>query len=192
MNKKAFLLATLCSLPLVSFAEPLTYIVDSAHTFPAFEADHQGGLSLWRGKINKTTGVVIFDKEAESGSVSVEMDMNSIDFGFDPMNFSATDHIIFAEDFPTATYTGELADFVDGAPTKVEGTLTLLGVSRDLDLDIHRFLCKPHFNHGREVCGADASTTFNRGDYGVDYALDTGFLPEVTLRISIEAGIPEA
>ena len=27
-------------------AEPVTYIVDSSHTFPAFEADHWGGLSI--------------------------------------------------------------------------------------------------------------------------------------------------
>lgn len=192
MFKKALLLAAFGSLSMASFAEPLTYIIDSAHTYPAFEADHQGGLSLWRGKINSTTGVVIFDKEAETGTVSVEMDMNTIDFGFDAMNFSATDHIIFAADFPTASYTGELVDFVDGAPTKVDGTLTLMGVSRDLDLDINQFLCKPHFRHGREICGADASTSFNRGDFGVDYGLDTGFLPEVTLNISIEAGIPES
>jgi polyisoprenoid-binding protein YceI len=38
----------------------------------------------------------------------------------------------------------------------------------------------------KEVCGADAEATFNRGDFGVNYALQMGFKPEVTLRISVE------
>jgi len=33
------------------FAEPVTYEIDPRHTFPSFEADHQGGVSVWRGKI---------------------------------------------------------------------------------------------------------------------------------------------
>ena len=38
----------------------------------------------------------------------------------------------------------------------------------------------------REVCGADASGTFNRGDFGVNYGLPR-FLPEVKLAIQVEA-----
>ncbi len=49
-------------------AEPVTYNIDSAHTYPAFEADHQGGLSIWRGKIERSSGTVVFDKEAQTGS----------------------------------------------------------------------------------------------------------------------------
>ena len=32
----------------LSLAKPVTYVIDPSHTFPAFEADHMGGLSLWR------------------------------------------------------------------------------------------------------------------------------------------------
>ena len=39
----------------------------------------------------------------------------------------------------------------------------------------------------REACGADVSTTFNRSDFGVDFALDMGFKPEVKLLIQVEA-----
>jgi len=28
----------------VAFAEPVTYVIDPAHSYPAFEGDHQGGL----------------------------------------------------------------------------------------------------------------------------------------------------
>jgi polyisoprenoid-binding protein YceI len=39
----------------------------------------------------------------------------------------------------------------------------------------------------REVCGADASATFNRADFGVDYGVKMGFKPEVKLAIQVEA-----
>lgn len=178
-------------IPVVLLAEPITYEIDPSHTYPSFEADHAGGLSLWRGKINSSSGTVVLDKEAETGSVSVEMDINSIDFGHDGMNESALAHIFNVEDYPTATYTGKLSSFSSGAPTMVEGSLMLNGVTKELNLEINKFQCQPHFRTGREVCGADASATFDRGDYGVVYGLDGGFFPEVKLLISIEAQIPE-
>ena len=50
-----------------SFGKPVTYVIDPSHTFPAFEADHMGGLSLWRGKINSTSGEIILDKKNKTG-----------------------------------------------------------------------------------------------------------------------------
>ena len=174
----------------IGMAEPVTYNIDPSHTFPAFEADHWGGLSVWRGKINQTSGTVVLDKEAGSGSIEAVMDMASIDFGHDRMNQVAVADILQVDQFPTATYTGTLVDFQDGAPTAVEGTLTLHGVSQPVNLQINRFQCQPHFRHMREVCGADASATINRGDFGVDYDLENGFFPEVNLLITVEAQIP--
>ena len=174
----------------IGLAEPVTYVIDPSHTFPAFEADHWGGLSVWRGKINRSSGTVVLDKEAGTGSVEVVMDMASIDFGHDGMNERTLVDIIHVDQFPTATYTGTLVDFQDGAPTAVEGTLMLHGVSQPVNLQINKFQCQPHFRHMREVCGADASATINRADFGVDYDLNHGFFPEVHLLITIEAQIP--
>ena len=171
-------------------AEPVTYNIDPSHTFPAFEADHWGGLSIWRGKINQTSGTVVLDREAGTGSIEAVMDMASIDFGHDGMNERTLVDILHVEQFPTATYTGTLVNFEDGAPTGVEGTLTMHGVSRPVNLEVNRFRCQPHFRHQREVCGADAATTINRADFGVDYDLENGLFPEVKLLITVEAQIP--
>lgn len=180
-------IAFVVSVSNAAIAEPKTYAIDSSHTYPAFEADHQGGLSLWRGKINSTTGSIVLDREAKTGSVDISMDMATIDFGHDGMNKSATGDIFKVADFPSATYTGTLTDFVDGAPTAVEGHLTLVGVTKPLQLSINQFLCKPHFRTGKETCGADASALFDRGEFGVNAGLEGGFFPEVSLRISVEA-----
>jgi len=172
-------------------AAPVTYVVDPSHTYPAFEADHQGGLSVWRGKVEHTEGTVVFDKEAQTGTVNVTMDMSTIDFGHQGMNDHAKNpDMLDIEVFPNATYVGQLVDFVDGSPTAIEGTLTLHGVSKPVNLVIERFRCQPHFRHGREVCGADASATFNRDDFGIDYDKDHGFFMAVNLLITIEAQIP--
>jgi polyisoprenoid-binding protein YceI len=173
-------------------AAPVTYNVDPAHTYPAFEADHQGGLSIWRGKVKRSSGTIVLDKETETGTVELTMDMSSIDFGHDGMNEHAmASDILDVEQFPTATYVGRLVDFEDGSPTAVEGTLTLHGVTNPLNLVINRFRCQPHFRNMREVCGADAAATFNRDDFGVDYDKDHGFLMGVNLLITIEAHIAE-
>src|SRR5437868_3404758 len=70
-------------------AAPVTYVVDPAHTYPSFEADHMG-LSYWRGKLKKNSGSIVYDKADGSGSVDVQMDLASIDFGLDAMNAWAT------------------------------------------------------------------------------------------------------
>ena len=58
-------------------AAPEPYTIDSEHTFPSFEADHMG-LSVWRGKMNKSAGTVVLDKAGHSGSVAVTIDLNKI------------------------------------------------------------------------------------------------------------------
>jgi polyisoprenoid-binding protein YceI len=40
---------------------------------------------------------------------------------------------------------------------------------------------------GADVCGADASTTFSRDDFGVTFGQGNGFLMYVNLEIQIEA-----
>jgi len=169
-------------------AAPVTYNVDPNHTYPSFEADHMGGLSTWRGKFNKSSGTVVLDVEAKTGTVEIVIDTTSIDFGHDKMNEHAkSDEIFDVEKHPTAVFKGKLADFEDGKPGKVVGTLTLKGVTRPLTLEIDDFLCKINPMNKKEVCGADASAEFNRDDFGVDYGKAFGFKQEVELEIQIEA-----
>ena len=52
-----------------ALAAPATYELDPEHVYPSFEADHFGGMSVWRGKFTKTTGKVIIDREAKTGAL---------------------------------------------------------------------------------------------------------------------------
>jgi polyisoprenoid-binding protein YceI len=168
-------------------AAPVTYEIDAAHTYPSFEADHSGGVSVWRGKFNSSAGKITLDKAASAGTVEVTIDMKSIDFGNQALNDHANTPDIFdTAKFPTATYSGKLAGFKNGAPTTVEGNLTMHGVTKPVTLTLNSFKCAPH-RSGREVCGADASATINREDFGVAFGKAFGFDMKVMLRIQVEA-----
>ncbi len=169
-------------------AAPMTYEIDPQHTYPSFEADHMGGMSTWRGKINSSSGKIVVDKQAGTGTVDVTMDMKTIDFGIDALNAHAqTPDLFDTAKYPTAHYTGKLVKFQNGTPTEVDGTLTLHGVSKPVTLRINSFQCKDHPMKKKEFCGADASATLNRDDFGVDFGKTMGFKMGVTLRIQIEA-----
>lgn len=172
-------------------AAPMTYNIDSAHTYPTFEADHLGGVSKWRGKINSTSGTVVLDKAANTGTVDVTMDMRTIDFGHQGLNDHAqTPDIFDTAQYPTATYTGRLTNFRDGAPTRIEGNLTMHGQTHPVTLTVNSFVCKQHPMAGREVCGADAQATIDRSQWGVTFGQPL-FHMDVTLRISVEALVAE-
>jgi polyisoprenoid-binding protein YceI len=170
-----------------AFAAPITYVLDPHHTFPSFAADHMGGLSVWRGKFTDTSGRVVYDKDAKSGSIEVTVNMNSVDFGYAKLNEHTKSAEIFdAAKFPTATFSGQLTQFDGAIPTEAKGTLTLHGVSKPLTLKINSFLCKPNPTTKKEVCGADASATFNRSDYGITFGDAYGFKMWVKLDIQVE------
>lgn len=182
------LLALCCAFTGAAVAAPVTYQIEPNHTYPSFEADHMGGLSKWRGKFNKSSGKIVLDREGKTGDIDVTVDIASINFGHDKMNEHALSPDMFdVAKHPTATFKGKLAKFKNGSPTEAVGTFTLKGVSKPLTLAINSFLCKPHPMMKKEVCGADASATFDRTAYGLDYGINYGFKPEVKLLISVEA-----
>lgn len=184
---RPLLALALSALATTATAAPVVYEIDPAHTFPSFEADHMG-ISTWRGKFNGSRGEITLDKAAGSGSVKVQIDASSIDFGLDAMNEKARSAELFdTAQFPQARYIGTLVEFRDGAPTKARGELTLHGVTRPVELRIERFKCMPHPLNKREWCGADATATFRRDDFGIDAGKDWGFDMDVTLRIQVEA-----
>ena len=186
---KAILLAGALSLTAVSaLAAPVTYKMDPAHTYPSFEADHLAGLSVWRGKMNKSAGTVTLDKDSGSGEVDVAIELGSIDFGQKQLERWAVGPQFFdAKKHPQARYRGRLDGFVNGMPTQVVGALTLRGVTRPLTLKLNSFKCMPHPIFKRELCGADAQGSFKRDEFGLDAGKDYGFNMDVQLRIQVEA-----
>ena len=167
-------------------AAPETYQIDPAHTYPSFETDHFAGMSVWRGKFDKTSGTIVLDKEKGTGTVEVTVDAASIDFGHAKLNeHTKSAEMLDVGKYPTATYKGTLTGFKNGVPTGVDGQFTLHGVTHPLKLTINQFKCMTYPDK-KEHCGADASATFNRADYGISYGDKYGFKMDVKLAIQVE------
>ena len=177
----------LMSLAVGAAAAPVTYNVDPDHTHPTFDVDHFGGLSVWRGNFKKTTGKLTLDTAAKTGTVDVVIDTSTIDFAHDKLNEHVSGpEILNVAQFPTAEYKGTLGGFTNGAPTTVSGNLTLHGVTKPVTLKINTFKCMQNPMSKKDVCGADASGTFSRADFGVNYGQQYGFNQDVNLHIQVE------
>ncbi len=185
--KRTLIFVVLAATSGIAMAAPVSYEIDPNHTYPSFEADHMG-ISFWRGKFNKSAGTLVVDKAAGTGSVDVSIDMDSVDFGLDAMNEEARSAAFFdTGKYPKATYKGRLEDFVDGAPTRVVGELTLHGITKPVELKVDRFKCIRHPMYKRELCGANATAVFKRDEFGLTAGKDYGFSMDVNLRIQMEA-----
>ena len=162
-----------------------TYTLDRDHTYPSFEFSHMG-ISVWRGKFNKTSGTVTLDRAARTGTVNILVNTESIDFGNPKMNEAAlTDGWFNTQQHPTMSYQGTVR-FEGDKPVGIDGRLSLLGVSKPLALKITQFKCIPHPIFRREVCGADAEGELNRADFGMTM-FSEGEAGRIRLRIQVEA-----
>jgi len=164
-----------------------TYQLDPNHTYPSFEADHFGGVSTWRGKFNKSSGTVVLDRAEKTGTAEVTIDLASINTG----NAKLDEHLQKAEFFdtakyPTAVYKGTSIRFDGDKPVEVIGSLTMHGVTKPLNLKIESFKCFVNPMMKKEVCGTEATATFDRGDFGIDYGKSYGFSLKTVLHIQAE------
>jgi polyisoprenoid-binding protein YceI len=185
---KPLLTLSLCAVALSARAAPTQYTIDPNHTYPSFAADHMGGLSTWRGKLRTTGGTVTLDRSAHTGTVDITIDVASIDFDNDKLNEHAKSAELFdVAKYPDATYHGTISKFNGDAPAEVDGSLTLHGVTKPVKLTINSFLCKDNPMNHKEKCGADASGSLNRADFGIDFGQKMGFKMDVKLEIQVEA-----
>jgi polyisoprenoid-binding protein YceI len=185
MKRQPLLLVLLAGLAGSAFAAD-TYNLDPSHSYPSFEADHMG-MSVWRGKFDKTSGTVTLDRAAKTGTLDITIDPASIDFGNPALNKHAQSADMFnVEKFPTIGYKGTAMTFDGDRPVSVDGELTMLGVTKPVRLTINKFKCMMNERLKREVCGADASAEFKRTDFGLNFGVPK-FAPEVKLAIQVEA-----
>ncbi|MFT3850732.1 MAG: YceI family protein [Propionivibrio sp.] len=168
------------------FAAPETFVIDGAHTFPRFSYSHLG-FSTQVSRFNKTTGKIVLDKEAKSGSVEVVIDTKSVDTGFDVFNGHIQgEDFLSTEKYPTATFKLTKVRFEGDKPVAVEGDLTIKGVTKPVTLALTSFTQQPHPMLKKDALGANATTKISRTEFGAGkYAPNVG--DEVTIELAVEA-----
>ena len=174
-----------------SFAASETYVIDPAHTYPSIEFSHMG-ISVWRGKFDKTTGTIVIDRAAKTGSVDIHVDPASINFGLADMDDKARSEDFFnVAKYPAATYKGTLK-FEGDVPKSIVGQITLLGVTKPLTLTINSTKCIPHPMTGKELCGADAQGEVNWSQFGMKWSkFGEGEAGRLVMHIQVEGSKAE-
>lgn len=169
-----------------AFAAPETYAIDPTHTVPHFGYNHFG-YSNQLHSFDKTSGTIVFDPVAKTGSVDVVIDAKSVNTGYPLFNEHIQDEDFFdTAKYPTITFKSTAVKFDGDKPVSVEGNLTLKGVTRPVTLTLTSFQAKPHPIMKKDAIGANAvakikRTEFNMGKYAPAVSDD------VILSISMEA-----
>jgi len=171
-------------------AEEIRYKLDSRHTFPVFEVSHYG-FSMQRGRFNRTGGTVTLDAQAGRGSIEVTIDPDSIDMGLDDWDMEMKGEGWFdVAQYPTIRFQSGQVKFRKGKPVSAEGTLTMRGVTRPAKLAISEFSCGKNPVSGKPKCGANASLSVKRSEFGMTKLLP-GVADDVRVLIAVEAGLDQ-
>jgi len=178
-------LALLVALPAAAAEE--TYNIDPVHSQPQYEARHMG-FSLQRGSFTKATGKITLDRAAKTGTVNVLIDataMHSIDPRLD--NVLKGENYFNVEKFPTMTFRSSALRFDGDKLVEVVGDFTMLGVTKPVTLKVDNFVCGEQPFNKKPMCGAEATTTIKRSDWGMTRGIPLAPADEVKISIPIEA-----
>ena len=167
-------------------ATPVSYTVDSTHTFPRFSYSHFG-YSTQISSFGKTTGTVVFDAQAKTGAVDIVIDTTTVNTGFADFNghIQGEDFLDTAK-FPKATFKSTKVVFEGDKPASIEGQLTIKGGTKPVMLTVTSFQATPHPMMKVPAMGANAFVTIKRSEYNAGkYAPYVG--DDVRIDIAIEA-----
>ena len=181
------LVALIFSAGAFSAAAQETYVADPAHSQPSFEAKHIG-MTVQFGGFSKSSTKITLDRAAKTGTVDVAIDATSV-HTFDPRLDAVVkgERFFNVEKFPTITFKSSHVVFDGDRPTTVEGTLTLLGVTKPVSLKVISFTCGEQPFNKKPMCAANAVATIKRSDWGMTNGLEIGNpADEVTLRVPVE------
>lgn len=181
--------------PLSVAAAPESFTVDPFHSFPYFSVVHLGMSQLY-GRFDKTSGKLSVDAAAKSGTVDITIETASVNTGDQDRGSrprSRDEHLrspdfFNSQEFPRMTFKGKAAHWTGDAPAELVGELTLLGVTKPVTLKVDNWKCgpDPRTQGKRYMCGANASGSIKRSDFGMKFAIP-GVSDEVRLMIGMEA-----
>lgn len=154
----------------------MTWQIDPAHSSISFSVRHLG-VAKTRGTFDKFTADVNFD-EAKPANTSVKV---SIDAASINTNQADRDGHLQSPDFfnvaehPTITFESTKVVQEDGHNGRLIGNLTLLGVTKEVELNITHGMAKNPFNQANTALFT-GQTAFKRSDFGMKFnaPLETG------------------
>lgn len=191
--KTRLVVAIAAALPALAFAAPETYTIDPVHSQPQWEATHTG-FSKQHGNFGKATGKVMLDRDAKKGTIDVTIDAASIrtyDTRLDAIVKS--ERYFDVEKYPTITFKSTDVRFDGDQVVGANGELTMHGVTKPVMLTVTGFTCGPNAFNKKPLCGAEATATLKRSDFGMTTGLNIGNPgDEIRLTLPVEAYLDQS
>lgn len=162
--------------------------IDPTHSVVLFKVRNRD-VSNVHGRFNKVSGTIT----ANSVDVpsNLEFDVEVAAATIDTNNDKRDEHItssdfLNASRFPAITFKSTSCTKIEGRRFKLEGTLTLLGVKRELSTEFH--LLNIRQIGPRKILGGECTFSVKRSEFGMDKMLDS-IADEVFLTVNLEAAM---
>lgn len=178
----AALALVLCTAPAISGVETAdatkvlagNYELDPSHAAVAARIDHLG-FSKTTIRFSKISGKLAYDPQhPESANLDVTIDAASLNSDWKARDDELRSPAFFnVPAHPTIRYVATSLQRIDGSHAKVNGQLTLLGVTKPVQMDVTLLGSGTGMMNDRRI-GFAATMRINRSDFGMK-----AFLPAV-------------
>ena len=168
-----------------ALAAPAKYLIDQNHTSITFSWNHFG-FSNQSASFHKISGDLSYDTaDPTKGSVSVSIPLENISTGVPDLDDHLKSEDFFdAAKFPTITFKSTKIEKAGADALKVQGDLTIHGVTKPATLDVKVLKTGEHPMKKVPAVGFDITTTIKRSEFGV-----SKYVPNVSDEIPIHIGI---
>ncbi|HEY4928623.1 MAG TPA: YceI family protein [Acidimicrobiales bacterium] len=168
-----------------------TYDLDVSHTRVGFAVRHMA-VSKVRGEFKEFSGTLELAEDPAASSISVTVQAASVDTHDENRdNHLRTNDFFDVENHPTWSFTSTAIHPVNATQWKVDGDLTIRGVTKQVTLDatLEGVVQDPY---GMHRVGFSATTSIDREDFGVSFngVLEAGGVivsKKVDIDLEIEA-----
>lgn len=173
---------------------PGTYKIDPDHSFTYFSAWHHI-VGRVRGRFEKTQGTITVTPDLATCAVDITIDPSSISTQNTERDEDLRGPAFFdVKEFPTVTYQGRGIRRVSGDTWRLDGSLTIRGVTKVVPLTFAFSGLFPDTKPGRPARAAfHGSAATRRADFGMtrdnrmELGLSPGPQPDVGIEIDVEA-----
>jgi len=162
-----------------------TYKLETEHSLVLFSVLHLG-LTDYYGRFDKLEGSLSFDGNApEKSGTTITIDTASVDTPSTRLNDILKDGSVFSStEFPTATFKSSTITRTGPDTGRIEGILTIKGVTKPVVLEAVFRGGGPNPVNGNYALGFHATGTIKRSDFGMSSAIWSPFVSDdVTLTI---------
>jgi polyisoprenoid-binding protein YceI len=139
------------------------FTLDPSRTLVSFEMRSMG--TTQRGEFSRAAGTVLLDCAGERGELDIVIDARSLKARSEATaKFVRGPSMLNTAVHPQIAYRAQRILFSAGRPTRIEGELTLLGVTRSVALEVSSYECAAQ---GDQRCAIAATTSVKRSAFGM-------------------------